>query len=79
MLSAVFCWNVPDLCSTSVIRDLIRSFTIRRSVARGGFPPFWDLNFVLRAVLSPPYEPLGQASFRNLTRKYLFFLSLATV
>ena len=50
MLSAVFCWNVPDLCSTSVIRDLIRSFTI---LSPGGSPPFWGLCFVLRAVPSP--------------------------
>ena len=66
MLSAVFCWNVPDLCSSSVIRDLIRSFTI---LSPGGSPPFWGLYFVLRAVPSPHYEPLGQASFRNLTRR----------
>ena len=78
MLSAVFRWKLPDLGSSSVIRDLIRSFSIQRPVARVS-PPSWDLNVVLRALRSPPYEPLSQASFRNLTKKSLFLLSLATV
>ena len=77
MLSLVFRWKLPDLSSSSVIKDLIRSFYIQRPVRRIS-PPEWDLDVVLRALRSPPYEPLGEATFRDLTKKTLFLLALAT-
>ena len=77
MLSLVFCWKLPDLSSSSVIRDLIRSFSIQRPIQKVS-PPDWDLDHVLKALRLPPYEPLGEASFRDLTKKTLFLLSLAT-
>ena len=77
MLSLVFRWKLPDLATSSVIRDLLRSFYIQRPT-RTVTAPNWDLDIVLRALRSPPYEPLGTASFRDLTKKTLFLLSLAT-
>ena len=41
-------------------------------------PLEWVLDVVLRALRSPPYEPLSEATFRDLTKKTLFLLSLAT-
>ena len=77
MLSLVFRWKLPEISLSPVLRDLIRSFSIQRPVARVS-PPSWDLNLVLKALMAPPFEPLGEASFRNLTKKTLFLLSLAT-
>ena len=36
------------------------------------------MNFVLRALRLPPYEPLSDASFINLSMKTLFLVALAT-
>ena len=41
-------------------------------------PPSWDLPSVLNFLRSSPFEPLSSASLRDLTRKTLFLLSLAT-
>ena len=51
MLSSVFRWKLPDLSSSSVIRDLIRSFSIQRPIAKVS-PPSWDLDVVLRSLTS---------------------------
>ena len=70
MLSLVFRWKLPDLSTSSVIRDLIRSFSIQRPLRKVS-PPDWDLDLVLKALRLPPYEPLAEASFRDLTKKAL--------
>ena len=41
-------------------------------------PPSWGLPTVLNYLRSSPFEPLSSASLRDLTRKTLFLLSLAT-
>ena len=41
-------------------------------------PPAWDLNVVLRHLRGPPYEPLGESSFEDLTLKTVFLVALAT-
>ena len=41
-------------------------------------PPSWNLDVVLRALSRPPFEPLRSASFRDLTKKSLFLVSLAS-
>ena len=76
MLSTVFRWKVPELATSQVIRDLLRSFSVQRPVVRVS-PPGWDLDRVLKFLLGPPFEPLGRASFRDLTRKTLFLLASA--
>ena len=76
MLSAVFKFPLPEI-STSILKDLIRSFEI--SAPRPLFPPPpWDLDKVLQYLSGPPFEPLVRASFLNKTKKALFLLAMAT-
>ena len=77
MLSSVFRFKLPDLSSSPVIKDLLRSFEISRP--RGGVvPPSWDLDKVLGFLRGPPFEPLSEASLRDLSKKTLFLVALAT-
>ena len=77
MLSAVFRSVLPDISSSSVLQDLIRSFKVEvpPRVVR---PPSWDLLRVLTYLRSPVFEPLHESSLRDLSRKTLFLLALAT-
>ena len=59
MLSAVVKFPLPEI-STSILKDLIRSFEI--SAPRPLFPPTpWDLDKVLQFLSGPPFEPLARA------------------
>ena len=40
--------------------------------------PQWDLGIVLEALSKPPYEPLREASFKHLTLKTVFLLTMAS-
>ena len=77
MLSAVFRSVLPDISSSSVLQDLICSFKVEvpPRVVR---PPSWDLLCVLTYLRSPVFEPLHESSLRDLSRKTLFLLALAT-
>ena len=77
MLSAVFKSILPEISSSPIIHDLLRSFQVEAPV-REVRPPSWDLPRVLNYLRSSPFEPLSSASLRDLTRKTLFLLSLAT-
>ena len=77
MLSLVFRWKIPQLSSSTIIKDLLRSFAIA-GPQRKYTPPPWDLNEVLSSLMRPPYEPIGQSNFRSLTKKTLFLVALAT-
>ena len=77
MLSAVFRSVLPDISSSSVLQDLIRSFKVEVP-SRVVRPPSWDLLCVLTYLRSPVFEPLHKSSLRNLSRKTLFRLALAT-
>ena len=77
MLSAVFWFQLPDLSSHPVLRDLLRSFHLA-APCRPLRPPAWDLAAVLTYLNSAVFEPLHVASLRNLTKKVLFLLALAT-
>ena len=77
MLSAICRQRGIDLTNDPDIRDIISSCQIevpKRTV----LAPSWDLAKVLEALRSPPYEPLAEASFRELSKKTIFLLSLAT-
>ena len=77
MLSAVFKFPLPEI-STSILKDLIRSFEI--SAPKPLFPPLpWDFDKVLQYLSGPPFEPLARASFLDKTKKALFLLAMATV
>ena len=77
MLSAVFKFPLPEISSSPILKDLIRSFEI--SAPRPLFPPPpWDLDKVLQFLSGPPFEPLARASFLDKTKKALFLLAMAT-
>ena len=77
MLSMVFRFILPELSFHFVLRDLLRSFRLERPVSSSCVPP-WGLSLVLSFLRGPPFEPLSSCSLRDLTRKVLFLLSLAT-
>ena len=73
MLSVVFKFPLPEISTSPILKDLIRSFEI--SAPRPLFPPPpWDLDKVLQFL----FEPLARASFLNKTKKALFLLAMAT-
>ena len=77
MLTAVFKFPLPEISSSPVLKDLVRSFEI--SAPRPIFPPPpWDLDKVLEFLSGPPFEPLARASFLDKTKKALFLLAMAT-
>ena len=77
MLAAVFKFPLPEISSSPILKDLVRSFEI--SAPRPIFPPPpWDLDKVLEFLSGPPFEPLARASFLDKTKKALFFLAMAT-
>ena len=78
MLSAVFKFPLPEISTSPILKDLIRSFEI--SSSRPLFPPPpWDLDKVLEYLSGPPFEPLAKASFLDKTKKALFLLAMATM
>ena len=77
MLSVVFRLKLPQLGEDRTLQDLLRSFAIERP-RRPLSPPSWDLDVVLRHLMSSAFEPLEQCSLRALTKKTLFLVSLAT-
>ena len=76
MLSSVFRFKLPMLGEDRMLQDL-RSFAIERPCCPQA-PPFWDLDVVLRHLMSSAFEPLESVSLRALTKKTLFLVSLAT-
>ena len=77
MLSAVFKFALLDISSSSILKDLMRSFSIERPVVSSRVPP-WDLSRVLVFLRSSAFEPFQRCSLRERTKKTLFLLSLAT-
>ena len=77
MLSAVFRSVLPEISTSAVLQDLLRSFRVEAPI-RSVTPPAWNLLTVLEFLKSPIFEPLRQASLRDLTRKTLFLISLAS-
>ena len=77
MLAAVFKFPLPEISSSPILKDLVRSFEI--SAPRPIFPPPpWDLDKMLEFLSGPPFEPLARASFLDKTKKALFLLAMAT-
>ena len=77
MLASVFQFKLPALGEDRVLHDLVRSFAIERP-CRPQAPPSWDLDAVLRHLMSSAFEPLESVSLRSLTKKTLFLVCLAT-
>ena len=77
MLSSVFKFCLPEISSSPILKDLVRSFEISAPRPLHHSPP-WDLDKILEYLSAPPFEPLAEASFRNKTRKALFLVAMAT-
>ena len=77
MLSAVFRSQLPEISTSPIIQDLLRSFKME-APCHTVRPPSWDLEMVLDFLRSPVFEPLSSCSLRDLTQKTLFLVSLAT-
>ena len=56
MLSAVFRFKLPELGEHHVLRHLLRSFAVERPL-HPRVPLSWDLDVVLRHLMSSEYEP----------------------
>ena len=66
MISAVFRSLLPEIATSLVLHDLLRSFRVE-APARSVTSPSWDLLKVLEYLQSPVFDPLHQPSLRNLT------------
>ena len=77
MLNSVFHFVLPELSSHFVLHDLLLSFRLERPLSSSRVPP-WDLLSVLHFLRGAPFEPLSSCSLRDLTRKVLFLVALAT-
>ena len=77
ILLAVFRMVLPEIFTSPVLQDLLRSFKVE-SPCRAIRPPAWDLLTVLDYLWSSVFEPLSNSSLRDLTRKTLFLVALAT-
>ena len=76
-LAAVFHSVIPLISSDPVLWDLIQFFKVEAH-PRQVHPPAWDLPMVLRCLNTPLFESLHLCSHRNLTKKVLFLVALAT-
>ena len=77
MLSAVFRFKLPEISTSPVLQDLLRSFQVAAPY-HSIQPPSSDLNKVLVYLRSSTFEPLQSTSLRSLSKKTLFLMSLAT-
>ena len=58
LLSSVFKFCLPEISSSSILKDLVRSFEISAPRPLHHTPP-WDLDKVLEYLSGPPFEPLA--------------------
>ena len=66
MLSTVFRMVLPEISTSPVLQDLMRSFEVE-APCRAIRPPAWDLLKVLDYLRSSVFEPLSNSSLRDLT------------
>lgn len=76
MLSSVFRHRGLNISDNKDLHDLIRSFETSKN--KSPRPPSWNLDVVLKFLMSSKFEPPRSASFRDLTRKSLFLFALAS-
>ena len=67
MISAVFRSELPEIATSPVLHDLLRSFRAE-APAWSVTPPSWDSLKVLEYLKSPVFGPLYQSFLRDLTR-----------
>ena len=61
MLSTVFRYRLPEIATSPVIRDLLRSFFVGRP-RRLVSPPDWNLDVVLKYLMIAQFEPIQRPS-----------------
>ena len=77
MLSSVLKHKDLDIAHNPVLTELLAAF--EREIPPWTVPvPSWNLDVVLRAFSKPPFNPLGEASFKLLFMETLFLLALAS-
>lgn len=76
MLASVFKHRSLDISNNSDISDLIKSFESSRT-RRPGLVD-WNLDVVLSWLSKANFEPLNSASLKDLTKKTLFLVALAS-
>ena len=76
VLAAVFKFKLPEISTSPVLHDLVRSFKVEVPV-RPVRPPPWDLEVVLCFLRSSTFKPLSSLSLHALTKKVLFLVLLA--
>ena len=69
--------NGSNVSTSPAIRDLIRGCFNKRPPERS-LVPSWDLPTALRLLGERPYEPLGNATFEDLTKKTVFLIAAAS-
>ena len=67
MLTAVFCIKLPEISTSPILHDLLRSFKVDVPVWSVR-PPTWDLEVVLCYLHFSSFEPLSSLSLRPLTK-----------
>ena len=77
MLAAVFRFKLPEISTSPILQDLLRSFKVEVPI-RADRPPPWDLEVVLRYLRSSTFEPLSSVPLRSLTKEALFLIALTT-
>ena len=75
MLNKVFAIRGSDFNKDQVLKDIIRTCS---SQPDRDLRPSWNLDLVLCFLTKASFEPLRLSSTRDLTRKTLFLLTLAT-
>ena len=77
MLFAVFAFKLPALGDDPALRNFLCLFAIERPRSPSG-PPAWDLDVVLKHLMSDAYEPLESQCLHTWTKMILFLVALAT-
>lgn len=76
-IGRVLKYQGTDVTDNEELGMLIKSLDIKRPTVVSPVPK-WDLALVLRFLTEPPFEPLHQASIKDLSHKTLFLLGLAS-
>lgn len=76
MLASVFKHRGLDISNNQDLTDLLKSFNTSKTKVPKQIA--WNLDIVLKWICSDQFEPLANASLRNLTKKTIFLVTLAT-
>ena len=78
MLNGVFSLKGLDLNNDRVIKEIIKTCSANPRKAPRDLTPPWNLDVVLKFLTGKPFEPISHSSLRDLTRKTLFLVALAS-